>query len=156
MVDVLVAVWVVLGGDRLAAQLVRPRLSQLANTAGPINGNAAAAQPLIAHETRRNMGWLVQTAALSCFPAPAPRCRAVKAAIIPGKTKLVMLESPTNPRMQICDIRAICTVSGGTQFMRARTAVQLCIPTAIVPGIGYESVQTRPSCCWFQLHLARA
>ena len=26
---------------------------------------------------------------------------AVKAAIIPGKTKLVMLESPTNPRMQV-------------------------------------------------------
>ena len=27
---------------------------------------------------------------------------AVKSAIIPGKTKLVMLESPTNPRMQVC------------------------------------------------------
>ncbi len=32
----------------------------------------------------------------------------VKKAMIPGKTKLVMLESPTNPRMQICDIKAIC------------------------------------------------
>mmetsp|Transcript_23245 Transcript_23245/g.64221 ORF Transcript_23245/g.64221 Transcript_23245/m.64221 type:complete len:507 (+) Transcript_23245:85-1605(+) len=33
--------------------------------------------------------------------------QAVKAAIIPGKTKLVMVESPTNPRMRICDIKAI-------------------------------------------------
>jgi cystathionine beta-lyase/cystathionine gamma-synthase len=28
-------------------------------------------------------------------------CSAVKAAIIPGKTQLVMVESPTNPRMQV-------------------------------------------------------
>jgi cystathionine beta-lyase len=31
----------------------------------------------------------------------------VRAALIPGKTQLVMIESPTNPRMQICDIAAI-------------------------------------------------
>jgi len=36
---------------------------------------------------------------------------AVEAAIIPGKTKLVMLESPTNPRMQVCDIKAICDIA---------------------------------------------
>jgi hypothetical protein len=28
-------------------------------------------------------------------------CSAVKASIIPGKTRLVMVESPTNPRMQV-------------------------------------------------------
>lgn len=37
--------------------------------------------------------------------------RAVMAAIQPGKTRLVMLESPTNPRMQICDIKAICAMA---------------------------------------------
>lgn len=31
----------------------------------------------------------------------------MKEALRPGRTKLVMLESPTNPRMQICDIAAI-------------------------------------------------
>lgn len=36
---------------------------------------------------------------------------AVRAAIVPGKTKLVMLESPTNPRMQICDIAAIAKMA---------------------------------------------
>ena len=29
----------------------------------------------------------------------------------PGKTRLVMLESPTNPRMGICDIRANCDIA---------------------------------------------
>mmetsp|Transcript_9411 Transcript_9411/g.16961 ORF Transcript_9411/g.16961 Transcript_9411/m.16961 type:complete len:822 (-) Transcript_9411:905-3370(-) len=36
---------------------------------------------------------------------------AVQNAIIPGKTKLVMLESPTNPRMQVCDLKAICELA---------------------------------------------
>ena len=36
---------------------------------------------------------------------------AVKAALIPGKTKLLMLESPTNPRMQIADLRALCAAA---------------------------------------------
>lgn len=36
---------------------------------------------------------------------------AVRAAIIPGKTTLVMVESPTNPRMQICDIAAIAAIA---------------------------------------------
>jgi cystathionine beta-lyase len=35
----------------------------------------------------------------------------VQGAIIPGKTKLIMLESPTNPRMQVCDIKAICDLA---------------------------------------------
>ncbi|KAK9915143.1 hypothetical protein WJX75_005286 [Coccomyxa subellipsoidea] len=35
----------------------------------------------------------------------------LRQAIIPGKTKLVMLESPTNPRMQICDIAALTAIA---------------------------------------------
>ena len=35
----------------------------------------------------------------------------MRGAIVQGRTRLVMLESPTNPRMQICDIQAICEVS---------------------------------------------
>ena len=37
--------------------------------------------------------------------------RAVRRGIIPGRTKLVIVESPTNPRMQICDIKAICDMA---------------------------------------------
>ena len=28
-----------------------------------------------------------------------------------ANTTLVMLESPTNPRMQICDVRALCAIA---------------------------------------------
>ena len=38
-------------------------------------------------------------------------CSAVKAALIPGKTALVMVESPTNPRMQVSGHRAAPCVS---------------------------------------------
>ena len=44
--------------------------------------------------------------------------RAFKKALRPGETRLVMLESPTNPRMQICDIRALVDISH-----------EVCIPT---------------------------
>ena len=37
--------------------------------------------------------------------------RAVQSAIIPGRTTLVMLESPPNPRMQICDIQPLCALA---------------------------------------------
>ncbi len=47
-----------------------------------------------------------------CCPLPStggsdaqlPVPRAVRGAFVPGRTRLLMLESPTNPRMQICDI----------------------------------------------------
>lgn len=29
----------------------------------------------------------------------------------PGRTKLMMLESPTNPRMQVCDLRALTEIA---------------------------------------------
>lgn len=35
------------------------------------------------------------------------KCRAVEKALVAGHTKLLMLESPTNPRMQICDIATL-------------------------------------------------
>lgn len=34
-------------------------------------------------------------------------CRALRKALRPDKTKLVMLESPTNPRMQVCDLQSL-------------------------------------------------
>lgn len=40
----------------------------------------------------------------------AGECRAVRDAV-QDRTRLVMLESPTNPRMQICDIEALCAVA---------------------------------------------
>ena len=38
-------------------------------------------------------------------------CRALRQALKPGLTRLVMLESPTNPRMQICDIKRLTELS---------------------------------------------
>lgn len=38
-------------------------------------------------------------------------CRAFEKVLKPGHTRLVMLESPTNPRMQICDIRRLVDLS---------------------------------------------
>ena len=35
----------------------------------------------------------------------------VRNAIIPGKTKMLMLETPTNPRMQICDIAELSKIA---------------------------------------------
>ena len=37
--------------------------------------------------------------------------RAVREVLIPGRTRLVMLESPTNPRMQICDLRTLTALA---------------------------------------------
>ena len=52
-------------------------------------------------------------------------CRAVRAAVQPGKTTLVMLESPTNPRMGICDIKALCKI--------ARQVLHHCCPCTLLP-----------------------
>jgi cystathionine beta-lyase/cystathionine gamma-synthase len=38
-------------------------------------------------------------------------CRNVAAAVQPGRTALVMVESPTNPRMQVCDIAALAAIA---------------------------------------------
>ncbi|KAL4857989.1 Cystathionine beta-lyase [Chlorella vulgaris] len=61
--------------------------------------------------TSRLLSRVVPAAGIEVSNVDTSDLEAVKAAIIPGKTKLVMLESPTNPRMQICDIRAICTMA---------------------------------------------
>ncbi|KAI3436663.1 hypothetical protein D9Q98_006079 [Chlorella vulgaris] len=61
--------------------------------------------------TSRLLSRVVPAAGIEVSNVDTSNLEAVKAAIIPGKTKLVMLESPTNPRMQICDIRAICTMA---------------------------------------------
>ncbi len=44
-----------------------------------------------------------------------PWCRAFEKSLQPGHTRLVMLESPTNPRMQICDIRRLVEISHKVQ-----------------------------------------
>lgn len=38
-------------------------------------------------------------------------CREVAAAFIPGRTKLLMLETPTNPKLDVCDIRGCCEIA---------------------------------------------
>ena len=58
--------------------------------------------------TSRLLSRVVPACGIEVSNVDTTSVEAVKKAIIPGKTKLVMLESPTNPRMQICDIKAIC------------------------------------------------
>lgn len=38
-------------------------------------------------------------------------CSAVKKVMQPGRTKLLMLESPTNPRMQVCNLKALTEIA---------------------------------------------
>lgn len=58
--------------------------------------------------TSRLLSRVVPSAGIDVTNVDTTQFDLVKEAIIPGKTKLIMLESPTNPRMQICDIRRIC------------------------------------------------
>jgi len=57
--------------------------------------------------TSRLLAQVVPGAGIDVTNVDTTDVEAVRAAIVPGRTKLVMLESPTNPRMQICDIKAI-------------------------------------------------
>ena len=61
--------------------------------------------------TSRLLSRVVPQAGIEVSNIDTSDVNAVKDAIIPGKTKLVMLESPTNPRMQICDIAAIVKIA---------------------------------------------
>jgi len=53
------------------------------------------------------------------------KCRAVEKALVAGHTKLLMLESPTNPRMQICDIATL------TQMAHQVCCASLCACCAL-------------------------
>ena len=48
---------------------------------------------------------------LDFSPAPVADTEAVAAAIVPGRTKLVWVETPTNPMLTIGDIEALATVA---------------------------------------------
>ncbi|KAF6248259.1 cystathionine beta-lyase [Scenedesmus sp. NREL 46B-D3] len=61
--------------------------------------------------TSRLLAAVVPAGGVSVSNVDMTDISAVKAAIIPGKTQLVMVESPTNPRMQICDIKAIAAAA---------------------------------------------
>ncbi|KAL4457693.1 hypothetical protein ABPG75_012558 [Micractinium tetrahymenae] len=61
--------------------------------------------------TSRLLSRVVPSAGIEVSNVDASDVEAVRAAIRPGQTALVMLESPTNPRMQICDIKAICQLA---------------------------------------------
>ncbi|GIL55171.1 hypothetical protein Vafri_10770 [Volvox africanus] len=61
--------------------------------------------------TSRLLSQVVPTAGVSVTNVDMTDLEAVRAAIQPGRTKLVMVESPTNPRMQICDIAAIVAIA---------------------------------------------
>ena len=65
----------------------------------------------------------------SALPCRAVLCREVRAGILPGKTKLVMVESPTNPRMQICDIVAICKMAHDAGAI-------VCVDNSIMAPVG--------------------
>ena len=58
--------------------------------------------------TSRLLSRVVPSAGIDVTNVDTTQFDLVRDAILPGRTKLVMLESPTNPRMQICDIKRIC------------------------------------------------
>ena len=61
--------------------------------------------------TSRLLSRVVPAAGVTVSNVDTTSVAAVQAALIPGTTKLVMLETPTNPRMQICDIAEIARVT---------------------------------------------
>jgi cystathionine gamma-synthase len=54
---------------------------------------------------------------------------AVKAALRPGKTRLVWVETPANPTWDVCDLAAICTLAHAAG---ARVAVDNTVPTPVL------------------------
>jgi cystathionine gamma-synthase len=54
---------------------------------------------------------------------------AVKAALRPGVTRLVWVETPANPTWDVCDLRAICALAHGAG---ARVAVDNTVPTPVL------------------------
>lgn len=77
-------------------------------------------------------------------------CRAVEEALRAGHTKLLMLESPTNPRMQICDIATLtkmahqvsCTIAAPMQQQLA----------SIILHMGLVFGPTCQSCCTLHVY----
>jgi cysteine-S-conjugate beta-lyase len=61
--------------------------------------------------TSRLLSRVVPSSGIQVSNVDTSDVEAVRAAIIPGKTKLIMLESPTNPRMQVCDIAAVAAIA---------------------------------------------
>ena len=57
--------------------------------------------------TSRLLSNVVPAAGVAVTNVDMADLAAVRAAIAPGRTKLVLVESPTNPRMQVCDLKAI-------------------------------------------------
>lgn len=61
--------------------------------------------------TSRLLANVVPAAGITVTNVDMTDLEATKRAIIPGRTKLVLVESPTNPRMQVCDIAAIAKMA---------------------------------------------
>ena len=90
----------------------------------------------------------------------------------PGKTRLVMLESPTNPRMGICDLKALCEIARQVLphcplctlllCMQASTSCNDCArldPSVVrlrllVGGMPSHATAQQPTSPWFTYHLA--
>jgi cysteine-S-conjugate beta-lyase len=61
--------------------------------------------------TSRLLSRVVPDAGIEVTNVDTTDIEAVRNAIIPGKTKMLMLETPTNPRMQICDIAELSKIA---------------------------------------------
>ncbi|KAG7669346.1 hypothetical protein Ndes2526B_g05652 [Nannochloris sp. 'desiccata'] len=61
--------------------------------------------------TSRLLSRVVPDAGIEVTNVDTTDIEAVRSAIIPGKTKMLMLETPTNPRMQICDIAKLSQIA---------------------------------------------
>jgi len=59
------------------------------------------------------------------------KCRAVEKALVAGHTKLLMLESPTNPRMQICDIATLTQMAHQVCCASLSASYALLVPCSL-------------------------
>lgn len=70
-------------------------------------GNGVVAGDDLYGGTSRLLAQVAPNLAIQVTNVDTTDARAVEKALVPGHTKLLMLESPTNPRMQICDIATL-------------------------------------------------
>ncbi|KAJ9512528.1 hypothetical protein QJQ45_018970 [Haematococcus lacustris] len=79
--------------------------------------------------TSRLLSQVVPTAGVSVTNVDMCDLEAVRRAVVPGRTKLIMVESPTNPRMQICDIAALAALAHSVGAL-------CCVDNSIMAPVG--------------------
>eukprot|EP00191_Tetraselmis_sp_GSL018_P003381 CAMPEP_0177610046 /NCGR_PEP_ID=MMETSP0419_2-20121207/19517_1 /TAXON_ID=582737 /ORGANISM="Tetraselmis sp., Strain GSL018" /LENGTH=812 /DNA_ID=CAMNT_0019105219 /DNA_START=292 /DNA_END=2727 /DNA_ORIENTATION=- len=90
--------------------------------------------------TSRLLSWSVPNQGVEVSNVDTTDIAAVRAAIRPGQTKLVMLESPTNPRMQVCDLKALCELAHSVGAI-------VCVDNSIMAPIYQRPIELGADIC---------